>query len=164
MATVKKTYDIEGMHCGACSTGLEMFLSNTALIGVFDCTRRDYFLVTVRNRLVIHGHRGRTGRYLNHETGGYGLTGVRELAEYLVDAWIWEDDVRLNIGAKTVGRSDFMNFGIGYRIVKLTVSMRKSEKIGANYSQMHRGAQIARPVGNRYSAFFNAVLKRPLFA
>jgi len=29
MATVKKTYDIEGMHCGACSTGIEMFLSNT---------------------------------------------------------------------------------------------------------------------------------------
>jgi len=29
MATVKKTYAIEGMHCGACSTGIEMFLGNT---------------------------------------------------------------------------------------------------------------------------------------
>ena len=26
---IKKTYVIEGMHCGACSTGIEMFLSNT---------------------------------------------------------------------------------------------------------------------------------------
>ncbi|MBI1754746.1 cation transporter [Candidatus Azambacteria bacterium] len=26
---VKKTYNIEGMHCGACSTGIELFLSNT---------------------------------------------------------------------------------------------------------------------------------------
>ena len=26
---VKKTFDVEGMHCGACSTGIEMFLSNT---------------------------------------------------------------------------------------------------------------------------------------
>jgi copper chaperone CopZ len=26
---IKKTYNIEGMHCGACSTGIEMFLSNT---------------------------------------------------------------------------------------------------------------------------------------
>lgn len=25
----KKTYAIEGMHCGACATGIEMFLSNT---------------------------------------------------------------------------------------------------------------------------------------
>ncbi len=25
----KKFYNIEGMHCGACSTGIEMFLSNT---------------------------------------------------------------------------------------------------------------------------------------
>ena len=24
-----KTYNIEGMHCGACSTGIEMFLGNT---------------------------------------------------------------------------------------------------------------------------------------
>ncbi len=29
MAVVKKTFAIEGMHCGACSTGIEMFLSNT---------------------------------------------------------------------------------------------------------------------------------------
>lgn len=29
MATLKKTFQIEGMHCGACSTGIEMFLSNT---------------------------------------------------------------------------------------------------------------------------------------
>lgn len=26
---IKKTYTIEGMHCGACSTGIELFLSNT---------------------------------------------------------------------------------------------------------------------------------------
>lgn len=26
---VKKIYQIEGMHCGACSTGIELFLSNT---------------------------------------------------------------------------------------------------------------------------------------
>ena len=26
---VKKTYNIEGMHCGACSTGIELFLSHT---------------------------------------------------------------------------------------------------------------------------------------
>ena len=26
---IKKMFDIEGMHCGACSTGIEMFLSNT---------------------------------------------------------------------------------------------------------------------------------------
>lgn len=26
---IKKTYAIEGMHCGACSTGIELFLSNT---------------------------------------------------------------------------------------------------------------------------------------
>ncbi|OGZ94788.1 MAG: hypothetical protein A2131_00910 [Candidatus Sungbacteria bacterium GWC2_49_10] len=26
---IKKTYNIEGMHCGACSTGIELFLSNT---------------------------------------------------------------------------------------------------------------------------------------
>ncbi len=26
---VKKTYAIEGMHCGSCSMGIEMFLSNT---------------------------------------------------------------------------------------------------------------------------------------
>lgn len=26
---VKKFYNIEGMHCGACSTGIELFLSNT---------------------------------------------------------------------------------------------------------------------------------------
>lgn len=25
----KKIYNIEGMHCGACATGIEMFLSNT---------------------------------------------------------------------------------------------------------------------------------------
>ena len=25
----KKFYNIEGMHCGACATGIEMFLSNT---------------------------------------------------------------------------------------------------------------------------------------
>lgn len=29
MATVKKNYTIEGMHCGACSTGIEMYLGNT---------------------------------------------------------------------------------------------------------------------------------------
>lgn len=27
--TIKKTFAILGMHCGACSTGIEMFLSNT---------------------------------------------------------------------------------------------------------------------------------------
>ena len=27
--TIKKQFNIEGMHCGACSTGIEMFLSNT---------------------------------------------------------------------------------------------------------------------------------------
>ena len=27
--TVKKQFSIEGMHCGACSAGIEMFLSNT---------------------------------------------------------------------------------------------------------------------------------------
>lgn len=26
---VKKIYNIEGMHCGACSTGIELFLGNT---------------------------------------------------------------------------------------------------------------------------------------
>ena len=26
---IKKQFNIEGMHCGACSTGIEMFLSNT---------------------------------------------------------------------------------------------------------------------------------------
>lgn len=26
---IKKFYNIEGMHCGACATGIEMFLSNT---------------------------------------------------------------------------------------------------------------------------------------
>lgn len=26
---MQKTYNVEGMHCGACSTGIEMFLSNT---------------------------------------------------------------------------------------------------------------------------------------
>lgn len=26
---IKKFYNIEGMHCGACSTGIEMFLSNS---------------------------------------------------------------------------------------------------------------------------------------
>lgn len=26
---IKKIYNIEGMHCGACATGIEMFLSNT---------------------------------------------------------------------------------------------------------------------------------------
>ena len=26
---VKKTYNIAGMHCGACATGMELFLSNT---------------------------------------------------------------------------------------------------------------------------------------
>lgn len=26
---VKKTFLIEGMHCGACSTGIELILSNT---------------------------------------------------------------------------------------------------------------------------------------
>lgn len=25
----KKFYNIEGMHCGACATGIEMFLANT---------------------------------------------------------------------------------------------------------------------------------------
>lgn len=25
----KKIYTIEGMHCGACATGIEMFLANT---------------------------------------------------------------------------------------------------------------------------------------
>lgn len=27
--TIKKQFNIEGMHCGACSTGIQMFLSNT---------------------------------------------------------------------------------------------------------------------------------------
>ena len=26
---IKKNYNIEGMHCGACATGIEMFLANT---------------------------------------------------------------------------------------------------------------------------------------
>ncbi|MEK7519882.1 MAG: heavy-metal-associated domain-containing protein [Patescibacteria group bacterium] len=26
---VKKTYDIDGMHCGACATVIELFLANT---------------------------------------------------------------------------------------------------------------------------------------
>lgn len=26
---IKKFYNIEGMHCGACATGIEMFLANT---------------------------------------------------------------------------------------------------------------------------------------
>lgn len=26
---IKKIFNIEGMHCGACSTGIELFLSNT---------------------------------------------------------------------------------------------------------------------------------------
>ena len=25
----KKKYNVEGMHCGACATGIEMYLSNT---------------------------------------------------------------------------------------------------------------------------------------
>lgn len=25
----KKTFNIEGMHCGACATGIQMYLSNT---------------------------------------------------------------------------------------------------------------------------------------
>lgn len=25
----KKKYDVEGMHCGACATGIQMYLSNT---------------------------------------------------------------------------------------------------------------------------------------
>ncbi|MEK7146859.1 MAG: heavy metal-associated domain-containing protein [Patescibacteria group bacterium] len=29
MAVVKKHYNIEGMHCGACATGIQMYLSNT---------------------------------------------------------------------------------------------------------------------------------------
>lgn len=27
--TAKKIFNIEGMHCGACSTGIQMFLANT---------------------------------------------------------------------------------------------------------------------------------------
>ena len=26
---IKKTFLVEGMHCGACATGIQMFLSNT---------------------------------------------------------------------------------------------------------------------------------------
>ncbi|MBI2591444.1 MAG: heavy-metal-associated domain-containing protein [Candidatus Brennerbacteria bacterium] len=29
MALIKETFNIEGMHCGACSTGIQMYLSNT---------------------------------------------------------------------------------------------------------------------------------------
>ncbi|KKT28777.1 MAG: Copper-exporting ATPase [Candidatus Giovannonibacteria bacterium GW2011_GWB1_46_20] len=29
MATIKKKYNVEGMHCGACATGIQMYLSNT---------------------------------------------------------------------------------------------------------------------------------------
>lgn len=29
MAIIKKKYDVEGMHCGACATGIQMYLSNT---------------------------------------------------------------------------------------------------------------------------------------
>ena len=29
MATQKKKYGVEGMHCGACATGIQMYLSNT---------------------------------------------------------------------------------------------------------------------------------------
>lgn len=29
MVVKKQTFDIEGMHCGACSTGIQMYLSNT---------------------------------------------------------------------------------------------------------------------------------------
>lgn len=29
MAIIKKTFNIEGMHCGACATGIQMYLSNT---------------------------------------------------------------------------------------------------------------------------------------
>lgn len=25
----KKTFEVEGMHCGACATGIQMYLSNT---------------------------------------------------------------------------------------------------------------------------------------
>ena len=29
MAIIKKKYDVTGMHCGACATGIQMYLSNT---------------------------------------------------------------------------------------------------------------------------------------
>ncbi|OGF62224.1 hypothetical protein A2926_00215 [Candidatus Giovannonibacteria bacterium RIFCSPLOWO2_01_FULL_44_40] len=29
MAIIKKKYNVEGMHCGACATGIQMYLSNT---------------------------------------------------------------------------------------------------------------------------------------
>lgn len=29
MAIIKKTYAVEGMHCGACAAGIQMYLSNT---------------------------------------------------------------------------------------------------------------------------------------
>jgi len=29
MAIIKKKYDVGGMHCGACATGIQMYLSNT---------------------------------------------------------------------------------------------------------------------------------------
>ena len=29
MAIIKKKYNVDGMHCGACATGIQMYLSNT---------------------------------------------------------------------------------------------------------------------------------------
>ena len=29
MAVVKKQFNVEGMHCGACAAGIQMYLSNT---------------------------------------------------------------------------------------------------------------------------------------
>jgi len=29
MAIIKQKYDVGGMHCGACATGIQMYLSNT---------------------------------------------------------------------------------------------------------------------------------------
>lgn len=29
MAIIKKKYNMKGMHCGACATGIQMYLSNT---------------------------------------------------------------------------------------------------------------------------------------
>jgi len=30
---IKKVFNIEGMHCGACAIGIEMFLANTEGVG-----------------------------------------------------------------------------------------------------------------------------------
>ena len=29
MSIIKKAFEIEGMHCGSCATGIQVFLSNT---------------------------------------------------------------------------------------------------------------------------------------